>query len=256
VPHASIGGRRLEYDWIAPAHGDAPSLVLLHEGLGSVAMWRDFPQRLATATGSGVLTYSRLGYGTSDPLTAPRRVDYMHDEALVTLPALLADLGIDAPILVGHSDGASIAIIHAGAARWTVRGLILEAPHVFVEAMTIAGIEAARIAFETTDLPARIGRYHADVEAVFRGWNDIWLDPDFRTWNIEESAASIAAPTLLIQGADDPYGSLAQLDAIERRTTGPVERLVLPDCGHTPHREKPAETLAAMAAFVVRFAGA
>lgn len=248
----TVAGQHLEIAWIAPTRDAAPPLVLLHEGLGSVAMWRDFPERLARATGCGVLAYSRAGYGKSAPLGGPRQISYMHDEATEVLPALLAALDLAAPILIGHSDGASIAIIHAGEARWPVRGLILEAPHVFVEDVTVASIAEAKIAYQSTDLRARLARYHADVDSAFRGWNDIWLDPSFRAWTIEASVPRITCPMLLIQGRDDRYGTLAQLDGIERRAAAPVERLVLADCGHSPHREQPEATIAAMAAFVAR----
>lgn len=252
-------GHRLEYRRAAPRVAHRPDLVFLHEGLGSTGLWRDFPDRLAAATGCGALVFSRYGYGASDILTEKRDVAYMHREATVALPELLAALGIERPILVGHSDGASIALIHAGTRqdgkpRWPVTGLILEAPHVFVEDETIAGIEEAKTAYETTDLPARLGRHHQDGDATFWGWNDIWLDPRFRAWNIEEYLPSVAAPTLVIQGADDEYGTQAQLDAIVAAAAGPVETLMLPDCRHSPHRDQADAVLAAMTAFVQRIA--
>jgi pimeloyl-ACP methyl ester carboxylesterase len=249
MPFVAVGGRRLEYEWIAARRPDAPTLIMLHEGLGSLALWRDFPARLAEATGCATLVYSRLGYGQSDKLTAKRSVDYMHEEGLETLPALREALAIDDPILVGHSDGASIALIHAGIRRWKVRGLILEAPHVFVEDVTIASIAAARATYQTTDLRARLARYHDDVDGAFRGWNDIWLDPEFRAWTVEEYLPAIDCPALLIQGEDDEYGSSAQLDAIAGKIAGPVETLLLQDCRHSPHRDQPEATLAAMARF-------
>jgi pimeloyl-ACP methyl ester carboxylesterase len=229
--------------------GAGPAIVLLHEGLGSVAMWRDFPAQLAARTRRRVVAYSRFGYGKSPPLREKRRPDYMHREAIETLPRLREELGLAEAILVGHSDGASIALIHAGAGH-AVRGLVALAPHVFVEDLTIRSIAAAREAWSATDLPSRLGRYHEDVEGAFRGWNDIWLDPAFRDWNIEEYLPSIAAPVLLIQGVDDAYGTMAQLDAIERRAGGRVQRLELPRCGHSPHRDEPVATLDAIAAFV------
>jgi pimeloyl-ACP methyl ester carboxylesterase len=247
---ATVRGQRLEYTLIPARVAAAPTLILLHEGLGSLALWRDFPVRLAEATGAAVLTYSRLGYGKSAPLTQKRRVDYMHVEALEILPALREALALPAPILVGHSDGASIALIHAGADRWPVRGLILEAPHVFVEDVTVASIEDARAAYATTDLRTRLARYHDDVDGAFRGWNDIWLDPEFRAWNIEDYLPAIACSVLAIQGADDEYGTIAQLDAIAAQVAGPVETLLLPDCKHSPHRDQPEATLAAMKRFV------
>ncbi len=236
---------------IPAAAAGGPPLVLLHEGLGSVALWRDFPAKLAARTGCEVVAPSRYGYGESEVLHEKRTVRYMHDEALVALPELLDKLGIASPVLVGHSDGASISIIYAGDGRWRPRALVLMAPHVFVEDVTVESIAAAGEAWLTTDLPQRLGRYHADVEGAFRGWNDIWLDPAFRAWNIEEYLPNIACPILAIQGADDEYGTLAQLDAIERGATqAAVTRLVLPDCRHSPHRDRPEATLAAIADFI------
>ena len=250
MPFVTVKGRRLDYELIAARDEGAPTLILLHEGLGSIAQWRDFPARLAAATGCAALVYSRLGYGRSAPLEQKRGVDYMHVEALEVLPALRDALAIADPILVGHSDGASIALIHAGARRWQVRGLILEAPHVFVEDVSVASIAAAKTAYRTTELRARLARYHDDVDGAFRGWNDIWLDPAFRAWNIEDCLPRIACPTLVIQGADDEYGTTAQLDAIAAQIGGPVETLLLPDCRHSPHRDQADATLAAMTRFV------
>ena len=248
----TVQGHGLEAERIAGARGDAPTLVFLHEGLGSVALWRDFPARLAARTGAAALVYSRRGYGRSDRLDGPRRVDYMHEEALSVLPALLGALGISDPILIGHSDGASIALIHTGSGRWPVRALVLEAPHVFVEDVTIASIEQAKAIYRVSDLGRRLARYHDDPDHAFWGWNDIWLDPAFRSWNIEAHLPGVRCPVLAIQGADDEYGTLAQLDAIERGVSGPFERLVLADCKHSPHRDQPALTLAAMAEFIER----
>jgi len=250
MPFLSAAGRRLDYRWIEPTLADRPALVFLHEGLGSIELWKDFPDQVAAATGCGTLVYSRYGYGQSDVLGEKRRVDYMHREALESLPAVLADRGIVRPVLIGHSDGASIALIHAGAANWPVRGLVLMAPHVFVEDITVASIAEAKTAYRTTDLPKKLGRYHRDVDATFWGWNDIWLDPAFRAWNIEASLAGVHAPVLLIQGADDEYGTTAQLDAIARGVKGPVETLVLAGCKHSPHRDQPAATRDAIARFV------
>jgi pimeloyl-ACP methyl ester carboxylesterase len=251
MPFIDAGGHRLEFARMA---GDArrPTLVFLHEGLGSVAMWRDFPAKLARATGAPAIVYSRLGYGRSDPIRAPREVRYMHEEALMILPALRQKLALDDVVLVGHSDGASIALIHAGSGGFPVRALVLEAPHVFVEDTSIAGIEAARDAYATTDLPKRLARYHEDVESAFRGWNDTWLAPAFRAWNIEEYLASVRSPVLAIQGEDDHYGTLAQVDAIERGIAGSFEKLVLKNCGHSPHRDQEQAVLAAMADFIAR----
>ncbi len=218
-----IAGHRLEYYWTRPPAAGETALIFLHEGLGSASLWRDFPAAVARATGHPALVYSRYGYGGADIFGEPRGVDYMHHEALEVLPALRADLGIDDAVLVGHSDGASIALIHAGAGNWPVRALALEAAHVFVEDESIAGIAAAKVAYETTDLPQRLARHHADADKTFFGWNDIWLDPAFRSWNIEDCLAAIACPTLVIQGEDDQYGTVAQMNAIRDQVSGPVE---------------------------------
>jgi pimeloyl-ACP methyl ester carboxylesterase len=235
---------KLETEEIA---GAEPALVFLHEGLGSVALWRDFPARLAAETGRRALLYSRAGHGFSDVPAQARRPDFMHDEALTVLPPLLAEHGITEPILVGHSDGGSIALIHAS--QHPVTGLVLLAPHVFVEDLSVASIAEARETFESTDLAERMGRYHRDAEATFRLWNDIWLAPEFRDWNIEDVLGDVTAPALLIQGEHDQYGTLAQIDAIERAIGGPVRRAVL-DCRHAPHLEAPDDTLAEAARFV------
>ncbi|MCL4725095.1 MAG: alpha/beta hydrolase, partial [Rhodocyclaceae bacterium] len=229
-----------------------PTLVFLHEGLGSVAMWRDFPAKVAAATGCRTLVYSRYGYGESDLLAEPFGVRYMHDEALVALPDLLDKLGIDKPVLVGHSDGGSIALIHAGGAGREVAGLILMAPHVFVEDLSIASIAQAKVSFETTDLGQKLGKYHRDPAKTFWGWNDIWLHPDFRAWNIEEYLPQVTCPVLALQGADDEYGTPAQVEAIRKQAKGEVEVLMLADCRHSPHKDQPQATLEAMAGFIER----
>ena len=244
-----VAGQSLEYARIGPDRV-GPTLVFLHEGLGSVSMWKDFPDRVAAATTLPALIYSRSGYGHSTSVSTARAPSYMHDEALVTLPALLDALGVGDSILVGHSDGASIALIHAGAQIRPVRALVALAPHVFVEELSIASIGAARQAYENTDLRVRLARYHADVEGAFRGWNDVWLSPAFRGWNIESCLPRIECPLLLIQGREDDYGTTAQLDAIEREVSGRVERLELAECGHSPHRDQPQATLAAIAGFI------
>lgn len=227
--------------------------MFLHEGLGSVAMWKQFPRQVAEATGCPALVYSRFGYGKSDKITQARKVDYMHREALDVLPEILDQLDIEAPILIGHSDGASIALIHAGAGQRPVRGVVAMAPHVFVEDVTVQSIAEARTTFQNTDLGERLGRYHDDVVSTFRGWNDIWLHPDFRRWNIEEYLAAIAVPILLIQGEDDQYGTVAQVEAIARQVSGPVETVLLPDCAHSPHQSLQKDaTIAAIAGFVAR----
>jgi pimeloyl-ACP methyl ester carboxylesterase len=246
-----VRGHKLEVQRVA---GSARTLVFLHEGLGSVAMWRDFPLRAARATGCAAVVYSRYGYGQSDVLQAPHGVDYMHREALEVLPELLAKLEVAEPVLVGHSDGGSIALIHAGT-HASVAGLVVMAPHVFVEDLSVKSIAEAKTDFETTDLPEKLGRYHADAAKTFRGWNDIWLHPDFRAWNIEDSLPRIRCPVLAIQGFDDEYGTMAQLEAIARLTGGPVELLRLANCRHSPHRDQPEVVIEAMSRFVDRLDG-
>jgi pimeloyl-ACP methyl ester carboxylesterase len=248
---AEVVGRRIEYERIDTAAPTRPTLVLLHEGLGSVAMWRDFPGRLAHATGCNALVYSRYGYGRSDPLTAPRGVRYMHDEAFVALPALLDQLAIARPILVGHSDGGSIALIHAGAGIRPVHAVVTLAAHVLVEDISVTSIAAAKVAWATTDLRTKLARYHADVDSVFRGWNDIWLHPDFRAWNIEEYLPRIGCPVFAIQGDDDEYGTMEQMRRIGAQVKD-VELLELEDCRHSPHRDQPEAVLDAVTRFVDR----
>jgi pimeloyl-ACP methyl ester carboxylesterase len=245
------GGHNLEYRLI-PAHQiNRPTLVLLHEGLGSVAMWRDFPARLAAATGCRTLVYSRYGYGQSDVLAESFTPDFMHREAREVLPELLVGFDIANPLLVGHSDGASIALLFAADARNPVSGLVAMAPHWFVEEVSIRSIEAAKLTFETTDLPAKLARYHRDARRTFFGWNDIWLDADFRSWNIEGCLAAIPCPILAIQGVDDEYGTMAQVDAIAARAEASpgVELLKLADCRHSPHRDQPAAVIEAITRF-------
>jgi pimeloyl-ACP methyl ester carboxylesterase len=251
VSFAHVGGHRIEYDRIETAASNRPTLVLLHEGLGSVAMWRDFPGRLAHATGCNALVYSRYGYGNSDPLTTPRPVRYMHDEALIALPELLDSLAIERPILVGHSDGGSIALIHAGSATRPVAAVVTMAAHVLVEDISVASIAAAKMAFETTDLRAKLARYHADVDSAFWGWNRIWLDPDFRAWNIEAFLPGIACAVLAIQGEDDEYGTMEQMRRIGAQVRD-VELVELEDCRHSPHKDQPEAVLDVITRFVDR----
>jgi pimeloyl-ACP methyl ester carboxylesterase len=255
MEYVQAGGHRLELERIEPAvdaNGPSGTLVFLHEGLGSTALWKDFPERVARRTGCPAAVYSRYGYGKSDRLERAHAVDYMHREALDTLPELLSQLAIVDPILIGHSDGASIALIYAGAQRGPLRGLVAMAPHVFLEAVTVASIAQARVAFETTDLPQRLGRYHDDSASTFYGWNDTWLHPEFRAWNIEAYLPKIAVPILLIQGEDDQYGTRAQVDAIAQQVCGPVEVLMLDQCGHSPHIDRADATAEAIAVFVGR----
>ena len=249
MPFAIVTGRQIEYRMI-PGDLARPTLVFLHEGLGCVTLWRDFPDKVAARLGARALVYSRFGYGQSDGLLAKNTLRFMHDEALDVLPALLDRLGIADPVLVGHSDGASIALLHAGSGSRPVRALVALAPHVFVEDMSIASIDEVRRQYETTDLREKLARRHADPDAAFRGWNDVWLAPAFRSWNIEACLPGVRCPLLLIQGRDDEYGSAAQLDAIERQVGGKVARIELADCRHSPHRDQPEATLAAIADFV------
>ena len=250
LKHIEVAGHRLEYYWTGPRSAGETALIFLHEGLGSAGLWRDFPAAVAAATGYPALVYSRYGYGGSDVFSEPRGVDYMHHEALEVLPALRERLGIDDPVLIGHSDGASIALIHAGAGKWRVRALALAAAHIFVDDQSVSGIEAARVAYETTDLPQKLARHHTDADKTFYGWNDVWLDLAFRSWNIESFLAAIECPTLVIQGEDDEYGTIDQVTAIRDRVAGPVDTLVLDACGHSPQRDQPALTLDAIARFV------
>lgn len=248
-----INGTRLEYVRLPSAHAreGAPAIVFLHEGLGSVSMWRDFPQKVADATGCEAVVYSRAGYGRSDPAKLPRAVSYMHDEGLAVLPALLAELDLERPILFGHSDGGSISLICAGGTDTPLAGVIAMAPHVLVEDISVSSIAQAKVAWTTTDLPARLGKYHADVDAAFWGWNDIWLHPDFRRWNIEEYLPRIAVPVLAIQGEDDEYGTMDQIDRIARQAKD-VELVKLADCRHSPHKDQPQAVIDAVAEFVER----
>ncbi len=222
---------------------------MLHEGLGSVALWRDFPQRLCAATKRRVLAYSRLGYGRSDALTGPRRVDFMHAEALYVLPELLDHLEVRESVLFGHSDGGSIALIHAARAGRPVAAVIVLAPHVYVERYSLDQIAAARRDYLDGALRAKLVRFHDPVDSAFWGWNDIWLHPDFAAWNIEPLLPEVACPLLAIQGVDDEYGTMAQLDRIERGARN-VRRLELTPCGHAPHRDQPEAVLAATAKFL------
>jgi len=226
-----------------------PTLVFLHEGLGCVALWRDFPDKLARRLGARALVYSRFGYGRSDGLAVERTPQFMHEEALEVLPELLDSLGIEVPLLIGHSDGASIALIHAAAAARKTAGLVLMAPHVFVEDICLESIARVRRTYETSGLRARLAKYHTHVDDAFLGWADTWLLAEFRAWSIEDLIDTISVPVRLIQGEDDEYGTLAQLDRIEARVKGRVQRLVLPDCGHSPQRDQEAAVIDAIVEF-------
>ncbi|MGB8839856.1 MAG: alpha/beta hydrolase [Aliidongia sp.] len=246
----SVGGIRLE---VARWPGRSDPILLLHEGLGSVSMWRDFPERLAAVTGHEVIAWSRRGHGASGPIPVPRDPDYMHREAAL-LPTLFAALSIDRAHCFGHSDGGSIALIAAAHMPERIASLTLEAPHVMVEDLTIASIAAVKATYQATDLRDRLGRHHADPDHIFWRWNDIWLDPRFRDWNIEALLPAIRAPTLLIQGRDDEYGTLDQLDRIAS-VLPRTRRLELDRCGHSPHRDQPQAVLDAVAAFLADLDG-
>jgi len=247
MPQVAAAGHTLEVQWI---EGSEPTLVFLHEGLGSIRQWRDFPGRVARATGCRALVYDRYGYGDSDVLKEERvGIDFMHREALFFLPEIFSQLKIQNPVLVGHSDGASIALIHAGAGH-PVRGIALMAPHVFAEEHGLKSIRNVKGTFETTDLPERLAKYHRDARKSFYLWNDAWLDPAFKDWNIEQYLPGIRCPVLAIQGEQDEYGTMAQLEAIRRQVGGPCELLKLPACGHSPQRDQPDKVLQALVRFI------
>ena len=249
-----IGGARLEYRMIGPRPDEAPTIVMLHEGLGSVSTWGEFPKKLSEKAGAGVFVYSRCGYGRSSTVALPRPLDYMQREAADVLPELLNAIGFRRGILLGHSDGASIAASYAGSHQdHRVCGLVLIAPHFFVEPEGLAEIGNARAAYETTELRARLARHHTDVDVAFRGWNEAWLDPKFATaFDITDALAYIRVPMLVIQGEADRYGTLAQVRATQEECYCPVETLVMPGVGHSPQRERPEETLTAITAFADR----
>jgi pimeloyl-ACP methyl ester carboxylesterase len=248
-----LGAMRLEYRMIGPRPDAAPIIVMLHEGLGCVGLWGEFPDRLAAATGAGVFAYSRAGYGRSSPVKLPRPLTFMRDEARDVLPRLLASIGFRRGLLLGHSDGASIAATYAGSVQdHRVRGLVLIAPHFLTEDMGIAEIGRARAAYVTTDLRAKLARWHDDVDNAFKGWNDAWLDPDFRNWNITDALAYIRVPILIVQGERDQYGTVRQIEVAQQECTCPVDVALLPGIGHAPHREAPAATLRAVSDFANR----
>jgi pimeloyl-ACP methyl ester carboxylesterase len=244
---------RLEYRMIGPRPDAAPTVVMLHEGLGSVDLWGAFPEKIAAATGAGVLVYSRAGYGRSSPGRLPRTVSFMDEEACEVLPRVLAAIGFERGLLLGHSDGASIAAIYAGSVQdHRVRGLVLIAPHFFTEEMGIAEIRRAREAFAAGTLREKLKRWHADVDCAFRSWSEPWLDPQFGKWNITEALGYIRVPMLIVQGELDQYGTLRQVAAAEQECFCPVETAVLPGIHHAPHREAPELTLNAVADFINR----
>lgn len=247
------GGKRLEFACYGPPPGEAPTIVMLHEGLGCAALWRDFPQALAEATGMGVFVYSRAGYGKSDPVDLPRPLDFMAREATDVLPEVLDAIGFQRGILLGHSDGATIAAIYAGSVEdFRVRGLIVMAPHFFTEKMGLVAIAEAKRAYDSGDLREKLGKYHANVDVAFRGWNECWLDPGFKSWNVGEVIDYLRIPTLAVQGRGDQYGTLAQIEEIETRSYAPVDTLILDNCRHAPHLEQPEAVLEAVAEFAAR----
>jgi pimeloyl-ACP methyl ester carboxylesterase len=251
MPFVTAAGHSLEYEWVGAGAPGSPPLVFLHEGLGSIRQWRDFPAQVAQATGCRALVYSRYGYGQSDVLREDKAgVRFMHREALEALPAFLAALQVGNPVLVGHSDGASIALIYAGSPGHPVRGVAVMAPHVFVEPICVESIRKASESFAATDLGQRLGKYHRDAAKTFQLWADAWLDPEFLNWNIEEYLPGIACPVLAIQGRDDEYGTMEQLARIKRGVRGPCELLALENCGHSPFRDQPQAALEAIARFI------
>jgi pimeloyl-ACP methyl ester carboxylesterase len=248
-----IGASDLEYRMIGPAPAESPTIVMLHEGLGSAGLWGDFPDRLQAATGTGVFVYSRAGYGASTPVKLPRPLDYMHIEALEVLPELLDAIGFRRGLLLGHSDGASIAAIYAGGTGdHRVRGVVMIAPHFVVEDMGIAAIAEAGKAYATGNLRAKLQRWHGDVDNAFHGWNGAWLDPEFRAWDISEYLAYIRVPVAILQGTDDQYGTIRQVEIAREECYCPVDVTMIPGAGHSPHREAPEATLHAISEFAGR----
>ena len=248
----TLGDAKLEYR-LAGASDTPPAIVMLHEGLGSAALWGDFPDKLAAATGVPVFAYSRAGYGASSPIARPRPLTYMHDEARETLPALLDAIGFRRGLLLGHSDGASIVAIYAGSTQdHRVRGVTLIAPHFITEDVGIAAIRAARAAYEGGDLKTRLARWHRDVDGAFYGWNDAWLDPGFRAWDISDALAYIRVPVQIVQGENDQYGTVRQIEIAQEECYCPVEVSLIPGVGHSPQRERPDLALDAIAGFANR----
>lgn len=248
-----IDGCSLETACYGPAPEKAPTIVLLHEGLGCVELWRDFPEKLAAETGYGVFVFSRAGYGKSDGCALPRPVDYMTREATEILPGILDAIGFRHGILLGHSDGATIAAIYAGSVEdFRVRGLILMAPHFFTEDMGLQSIAKAKEDYDSGELRGKLARYHSDVDSTFRGWNEAWLNPEFKDWNVSEVIDYLRIPVLAIQGRDDRYGTVAQIEEIENRIYSPLDVEILEDCGHAPHLEQAQKTLACVSDYVRR----
>lgn len=251
MPELHTGGHRIHYVEVGPHDAPPPALMFLHEGIGSAALWRSFPEMVAETVARRGIVYDRRGHGWSDPLTVPRNVDFMHNEARVGLVEVLSALGVSRPVLIGHSDGASISIIHAGEGH-AVAALVLLAPHVFVESRTLEGVAAARERFETTDLAERMAKYHHDPIATFLGWADVWESPDFGTWDLTGFLPAITCPVLVIQGVDDEYGTPAQVEAIVEGVSGPVETVMIEACGHAPHLDQPDRVAEVTAGFLAR----
>jgi pimeloyl-ACP methyl ester carboxylesterase len=248
-----VGSHDLEYLMIGPPPGEAATIVMLHEGLGSAGQWGDFPDKLAAATGAGVFAYSRAGYGASSPVKLPRPLTYMHDEALVVLPELLKQIGFRRGLLLGHSDGASIATLYAGSVQdHRVRGLVLIAPHFVVEGMGLRAIERAKVAYEQGDLRKRLARWHKHVDNAFHGWNGAWLDARFKSWDISEALGFIRVPMEIVQGEKDQYGTIRQIEIAREECYCPVEVSLIEGVGHAPQREAPKATLTAIADFANR----
>jgi len=253
--HVEAGGHRLFAEKIHPdkhtLSEGSPTIVFLHEGLGSIGQWRDFPATLCLVTGLAGLVYDRWGYGKSDPVTLPRPVRYLHDEALTTLPEVLEKCDVGEAILVGHSDGGTIALIFASVHPKHALGIATEAAHVFVEDVTVKGIEEAVQIYRTTALPGRLSKYHGtNTDLAFRGWAETWLSPEFRRWNVEEYLPGVVCPVLAIQGAEDQYGTPAQVESITGKVTGPARKLLIPACGHIPHHEARSTVLTEMKQFI------
>lgn len=247
----TLGDKRIEYRFLGPQPDQAPTIVMLHEGLGSVGLWNDFPAKLQHATGCGVFVYSRFGYGQSSPCDLPRPLDYMTQEANAVLSQILDQIGFKHGLLLGHSDGASIAAIYAGSHQdHRLGGILLIAPHFFTEDVSIASIAEAKMAYETTDLRAKLAKWHANVDCAFRGWNDAWLDPGFRKWDITDRLAYIRVPILIVQGEDDQYGTVKQLEIAQQECYCPVETALIKGAKHTPQREAPEVTLKTISDFV------
>ncbi|MBI5320361.1 alpha/beta hydrolase [Bradyrhizobium sp.] len=245
-----IGAADLEYRMIGPAPDAAPTIVMLHEGLGSVGLWGDFPDRLQGATGCGVFAFSRAGYGNSSPVALPRPLEYMHIEATDVLPAVLDAIGFRQGLLLGHSDGASIAAIYAGSRQdHRVKGIVLIAPHFVVEDVSVKSIAGIKQAYETTELRTKLARWHKDVDNAFYGWNGAWLDPKFRDWDISEYLAYIRVPVAIVQGERDQYGTMRQVEIAKEECYCPVDATIIPAAGHSPYREAPEATLDAITGF-------